>query len=252
MFQWTVASEQAANECPQPFATHCAAQYSLREHQFDSVQLYFFTTTSCDAKHKKNGEKRQLSFSTDLRMIATTRASEMLKWKGCQLEQAPEKKHTGTAVAKMTADRAVNTGQINLNTLQDAQCDPACEVVAEPTLQYHRSPVTEDKILAWDLESRTLVNVTLPYIDTNSCTLKWDNHTNETDKSINMALRRLAEPTPEVGETASEHSSHQATHSRIQDISDDIEDAKREHCERCAKLTRATESLVKEEEEEVA
>ncbi|KZP17250.1 hypothetical protein FIBSPDRAFT_894370 [Athelia psychrophila] len=158
----------------------------------------------------------------------------------------------------------------------------------------HRSPVTGDQILAWDLESRTLVNVTLPYIDVNGRTLEWDDRTNrlqitkpsnadigtttmptsiapidrstptsepvedrtratrwlqETDQSINMALRRLAEPTPEVGETASEHRSRRAAHSRIQDISDDIKDAEREHRERRARLTRATESLVKEEEE---
>lgn len=71
----------------------------------------------------------------------------------------------------------------------------------------------------------------------------------ETDQSINMALRRLAEPTPEIGETASELRSRQDAYLQVQATSNDIEDAKREHRERRARLTRATESLVKDEEE---
>lgn len=56
----------------------------------------------------------------------------------------------------------------------------------------------------------------------------------ETDQSINMALRRLAEPTPEVGETASDHRARQDAYSRVQTTSNNIEDAKRDHRDRRA------------------
>lgn len=103
-----------------------------------------------------------------------------------------------------------------------------------------RSPKVDDRLVAWDMDSRTLVTVRLPYVGRMGRTIEWDDHSNrlqitkskpaavgtsarptgialanrptptsepvedvslatrwiqDTDQSINMALRRLAELT---------------------------------------------------------